>query len=73
MDRWGGQWAKVTFQTQWDHLLCQMNCQWSQNHTKRQNRPSDNSHGQLGADSHQYLLIKAHQALLQCSLSSTRP
>jgi len=45
---WGGGcgWGtKVTFQTQWDQLLCQRSCQWSPNHTTRQSRPSDNSHG----------------------------
>jgi len=42
---WGGQWAKAALQTQWDHLLCQMSHQWSPNHTKRQSRTSDNSHG----------------------------
>jgi len=69
----GRRWVKVALQTQWDHLLCQMSRQWSPNHTKRQSKPSDNSHGRLGADSHQYHLIKARQALLQCFHSSTGP
>jgi len=70
---WGGRWAKAAFQTQWDHLLCQMSHQWSPDRTKRQSRPSGNSHGQLGEDSHQCHLIKALQALLQCFHSSTGP
>jgi len=34
----------------------------------RQSRPSDNSHGQLGEDSHQCHLFKARQTLLQSEL-----
>jgi len=62
---WAG-WAKVTFQTQWDQLLCQKSYQWLPNNTIKQSRPSDNSHGQLGAASYQCYLIKASQALVVC-------
>jgi len=34
--------------------------------TTRQSKPSDNSHGRLGAASHQCHLIKTRQALLLC-------
>jgi len=68
---WGGWWAKVALQTQWDQLLCQRSRQWSLNHTTSQSRPTNNSHRRLGAVSHQYHLIKAHQALSLSYQSST--
>jgi len=57
-DGWGGRWAKVALQTQWDQLLWQMSHQWSPNHTTRQNRPSDNSHGWPGETHTNATLLK---------------
>jgi len=54
-------------------IVYQRSCQWSPNHTTRQNRPSDNSHGRLGAASHHCHLIKACQALSQTFQSYTGP
>jgi len=46
-------------------VVCQRSCQWSPNHSTRQSRLSDNSHGQLDAASYHCHLIKARQALPQ--------